>query len=89
MLSCLAKFTKEEQIKIHDECIKLILNEGLDAIFDSYTKNKMNARTKKVNKNFEKGIILLDNIFVLVLLLVFVYYLMAVRCHRTTRRIFR
>lgn len=59
MLSCLAKFTKEEQIKIHDECIKLILNEGLDAIFDSYTKNKViNKLYHEISTevNFEKRI---------------------------------
>lgn len=59
MLSCLAKFTKEEQIKIHDSCVNAILSDGLNAIFDSKT------RIKEINKlyheisteiNFEKRI---------------------------------
>ena len=33
MLSCLSRFTKAEQEEIHDECIELIMKEGLDATF--------------------------------------------------------
>lgn len=40
MLSCLARFTHIELLKMHDACVDLILKKGINAIFDSHSKNK-------------------------------------------------
>ena len=70
MLSCLSRFSKFEQEEIHEECIELIMKEGLDAAFN---KSHMPEVIEKLyheimtEVSFEKRILardLLQNYFV-------------------------
>lgn len=63
MLSCLARFSKEEQEEIYDECIKLILKKGIGAKFDANRLPHIIEKLYheiKIEVSFEKRILARD-----------------------------
>ena len=63
MLSCLARFTHKELLKMHDACVDLILKKGINAIFDSHSKNKEIDKLYheiRTELDFEKRILAID-----------------------------
>ena len=62
MLSCLARFSKEDQMQMYEACVDLILKEGLNAIFKNSVPNCIDKLYHEImtEVNFEKRIYAID-----------------------------